>query len=160
MPLDIQSFADRYNIKITRNRALIMEVIFESDDHPTAEEIYDRACKIEPRIGIATIYRTLTLLEECGAVRKLTISGDKSRYEISHGAHEHYHLIDVKDGTIVEFELPEMEQIKTKIAEKFGYRIVECRFDLYGVQHKEDRADKSSASTQIIQSHIKINKKT
>tara|TARA_B100001057_G_C22100222_1_gene662923 strand:+ start:68 stop:499 length:432 start_codon:yes stop_codon:yes gene_type:complete len=128
-------------VKLTEQRKLIVKVISESkqeygeSDHPDVDELYNRVSKIDSRISIATVYRTVKLLEEAGILAKHDFKGGKARYEAMIEGH-HDHLIDVKTGEIIEFTDEEIEKLQIKIAEKYGYTLVDHKLELYGVKKK------------------------
>ncbi len=115
-------------IKLTPHRMLIVQIMCEANDHPDAEEIYDRASKRDPKISLATIYRSLFLFEQHGVIHKLAIGDGKARYEIKD--HIHHHLLDLQDSKIVEFENHELNDLLIKIAYNLGYRIIHCKVEL------------------------------
>ena len=126
-------------IKLTDQRKVIAKVMSESKetygeaDHPDVDELYNRVSKIDPRISIATVYRTVKLFEEAGILTKHDFKGGKARYELND---DHNHLIDIKTGEIIEFVDEEINQLQQKIAEKYGYKLVDHRLELYGVKKK------------------------
>ena len=126
-------------VKLTDQRKTIARVISESketygeSDHPDVDELYKRVSKIDPKISIATIYRTVKLFEEAGILTKHDFKGGKARYELND---DHNHLIDIKTGEIIEFVDEEINQLQKKIAEKYGYTLVDHRVELYGVKKK------------------------
>ena len=128
-------------VKLTDQRKIIAKVISESkseygeSDHPDVDELYNRVSKIDPKISIATIYRTVKLFEEAGILTKHDFKGGKARYEAMIESH-HDHLIDVKSGEIIEFVDEEIEKLQKKVAEKFGYTLVDHKLELYGVKKK------------------------
>ena len=128
-------------VKLTEQRKLIVKIISESkqeygeSDHPDVDELYNRVSKIDSRISIATVYRTVKLLEEAGILAKHDFKGGKARYEAMIEGH-HDHLIDVKTGEIIEFTDEEIEKLQIKIAEKYGYTLVDHKLELYGVKKK------------------------
>ena len=122
-------------VKLTDQRKIIAKVMSESDDHPDVDELYKRASKIDSRISIATVYRTVKLFEESGILAKHEFKGGKARYEKLNESH-HDHLIDVKTGEIIEFVDDEIEKLQKKVAEKYGYELVDHKLELYGVKKK------------------------
>merc|ERR1712078_457994 len=128
-------------VKLTDQRKIIARVISESkknygeSDHPDVDELYKRVSKIDPKISIATIYRTVKLFEEAGILTKHDFKGGKARYEAIVESH-HDHLIDIKTGEIIEFVDDEIELLQKKIAEKHGYELVDHKLELYGVKKK------------------------
>ena len=123
------------NVKLTDQRKIIAKVMSESDDHPNVDELYNRVSKIDSKISIATVYRTVKLFEESGILTKHAFRGDKARYEELSESH-HDHLIDIKTGEIIEFVDDEIEKLQKKVAEKYGYKLVDHKLELYGVKKK------------------------
>tara|TARA_B100000029_G_C17435985_1_gene909685 strand:- start:23 stop:433 length:411 start_codon:yes stop_codon:yes gene_type:complete len=122
-------------VKLTDQRKIIAKVMSESDDHPSVDELYIRVSKIDQKISIATVYRTVKLFEEAGIVAKHDFKGDKARYEELSESH-HDHLIDIKTGKIIEFVDDEIEKLQKKVADKYGYELVDHKLELYGVKKK------------------------
>ena len=126
-------------VKLTDQRRIIAKVISESkteygeSDHPDVDELYNRVSKIDPKISIATVYRTVKLFEEAGILTKHDFKGGKARYEAMIESH-HDHLIDIKSGEIIEFVDDEIENLQKKVAEKYGYTLVDHKLELYGVK--------------------------
>ena len=122
-------------VKLTDQRKVIAKVMSESDDHPDVDELYKRVSKIDSKISIATIYRTVKLFEEAGILAKHDFKGGKARYEeLSEGHHDH--LIDIKTGEIIEFVDDEIEKLQKKVADKHGYTLVDHKLELYGIKKK------------------------
>ena len=120
-------------VKLTDQRRVIAQVMSESSDHPDVDELYNRVSKIDPKISIATVYRTVKLFEETGILTKHEFKGGKARYEeLSEGHHDH--LIDVKTGEIIEFVDEEIEILQKKVADKYGYTLVDHKLELYGIK--------------------------
>ena len=128
-------------LKLTDQRRTIAKVILESkeaygeSDHPDVDELYNRVSKIDPKISIATVYRTVKLFEEAGILTKHDFKGGKARYEPIDESH-HDHLIDIKTGEIIEFVDDEIEKLQKRVAEKHGYTLVDHKLELYGVKKK------------------------
>ena len=122
-------------VKLTDQRKVIAKTMSESDDHPDVDELYKRASKIDSKISIATVYRTVKLFEEAGILAKHDFKGGKARYEELNEGH-HDHLIDIKSGEIIEFVDNEIEKLQKKVAEKYGYTLVDHKLELYGVKKK------------------------
>ena len=122
-------------VKLTDQRKIIAKVMSESTDHPDVDELYNRVSKIDLKISIATVYRTVKLFEESGILTKHEFKGGKARYEELNEGH-HDHLIDIKSGEIIEFVDEEIENIQKKVAEKYGYTLVDHKLELYGVKKK------------------------
>ena len=122
-------------VKLTDQRKIIAKVMSKSDDHPNVDELYNRVSKIDPKISIATVYRTVKLFEEAGILAKHDFKGGKARYEELSESH-HDHLIDIKTGEIIEFVDEEIEKLQKKVAEKYGYKLVDHKLELYGIKKK------------------------
>ena len=122
-------------VKLTDQRKIIAKVMTESEDHPDVDELYKRVSKIDLKISIATEYRTVKLFEESGILTKHEFKGGKARYEELNESH-HDHLIDVKTGEIIEFVDDEIEKLQQKVADKYGYELVDHKLELYGVKKK------------------------
>jgi len=119
-------------MKMTDQRRVIARVLSEASDHPDVEEVYRRSTEIDPRISIATVYRTVRLFEEADILERHDFGDGRARYEESVEDH-HDHLIDVQSGKVIEFTSPEIEVLQRKIAETYGFRLVGHRLELYGV---------------------------
>ena len=124
-------------VKLTEQRKIIAKVMSQSSDHPDVDELYNRVSKIDSKISIATVYRTVKLFEEAGIVAKHDFKGGKARYEELNESH-HDHLIDIKTGEIIEFVDDEIEKLQKKVAEKYGYVLVDHKLELYGVKKKSE----------------------
>ena len=128
-------------VKLTDQRRIIVKVLSESkktygeSDHPDVDELYNRVSKVDSKISIATVYRTVKILEEAGILVKHDFKAGKARYEQLRESH-HDHLIDVKTGEIIEFVDEEIEKLQKKVAEKYGYKLVDHKLELYGVKKK------------------------
>ena len=128
-------------VKLTEQRKIIAKVMGESkltygvSDHPDVDELYKRVSKIDSRISIATVYRTVKLFEEAGILTKHDFKGGKARYEAIVESH-HDHLIDIKTGEIIEFVDEEIEKLQKKVADKYGYNLVDHKLELYGTKKK------------------------
>ena len=122
-------------VKLTEQRKIIAKVMSESTDHPDVDELYKRVSQIDSKISIATVYRTVKLFEESGILAKHDFKGGKARYEELSESH-HDHLIDVKTGDIIEFVDKEIEELQKKVAEKYGYKLVDHKLELYGIKKK------------------------
>ena len=141
MSESIQQKCISKGVKLTEQRKVIAKVMGESkknygeSDHPDVDELYNRVIKVDPKISIATIYRTVKLFEESGIIAKHDFRGGKARYEELSESH-HDHLIDIKTGEIIEFVDEEIEKLQEKVAEKYGYKLVDHKLELYGVKKK------------------------
>ena len=141
MTNSIESKCLAKGVKLTDQRKPIAWVISESkknygeSDHPDVDELYKRVSSIDPKISIATVYRTVKLFEESGILMKHDFKDGKARYELND---DHNHLIDIKTGNIIEFTSDEIEKIQQKIAHKHGYKLVDSKLELYCVKDKSD----------------------
>ena len=128
-------------VKLTEQRKVIVKVLSESkktygeSDHPDVDELYTRVTKVDSKISIATVYRTVKILEEAGILVKHDFKAGKARYEQIRESH-HDHLIDVKTGEIIEFVDEEIEKLQKKVADKYGYNLVDHKLELYGIKKK------------------------
>ena len=119
-------------LRMTEQRRTIAAVLQDADDHPDVEELYNRASAVDPRISLATVYRTVKLFEEAGILEKHEFGDGRARYEDAEREH-HDHLIDMHSGEVIEFVDDEIEALQVKIAKKLGYRLMGHRLELYGV---------------------------
>ena len=132
---DIEDKCISKGVKLTGQRKIIARVMSEAEDHPDVDELYKRVTKIDSKISIATVYRTVKLFEEAGILAKHDFKGGKARYEEISESH-HDHLIDIKTGEIIEFVDDEIEKLQKKVAEKHGYDLVDHKLELYGIKKK------------------------
>jgi Fur family ferric uptake transcriptional regulator len=123
-------------LRMTDQRRIVARVIGAAEDHPDVEELYTRAAAIDPRISIATVYRTVKLFEEAGILDRLEFGDGRARYEDAERDH-HDHMIDMNSGRVIEFVDPEIEALQQRIADRLGYRLVGHRLELYGVPVKK-----------------------
>jgi Fur family ferric uptake transcriptional regulator len=139
-------------LKMTGQRRVIARVLSEASDHPDVEELYRRAAVLDARISIATVYRTVRLLEEKGILERRDFGGGRARYEPSEQGH-HYHLIDVDTGKVIEFQDPEYERLMQTIAERLGFDLVSLRLELFGRRRDpagaRDKASRQQASRRL-----------
>jgi len=137
MPETIIERCEARGLRLTGQRRTIAGVLEAADDHPDVEELYARASGIDPRISLATVYRTVKLFEEAGILEKLEFGDGRARYEDAERDH-HDHLIDLKSGEVIEFVDSEIEALQERIARKLGYRLKGHRLELYGVRLRDD----------------------
>ena len=136
MSSDIENKCIKKGVRLTDQRRLIAKIMSESDDHPDVDKLHQRINKIDTKISIATVYRTVKLFEEAGIISKHDFKGTKARYE--QASHEHHdHLIDINTGEITEFVNQDIERLQEKVAEKLGYKLVDHRLELYGSKIKK-----------------------
>ena len=131
-PSRIEQLCIEKGMKMTGQRRVIASVLSDADDHPDVEEVYRRATQADPRISIATVYRTVRLFEEANILERHDFGDGRSRYEEITDSH-HDHLIDIQTGRVIEFQNDEIEVLKAKIAAEHGFRLVGHRLELYGV---------------------------
>jgi Fur family ferric uptake transcriptional regulator len=124
-------------MRMTDQRRVIARVLSVASDHPDVEEIHRRSAAVDPKISIATVYRTMRLFEEAGVVERHDFQDGRSRYEEAQSDH-HDHLIDLKSGAVIEFVSEEIEKLQRRIAEEHGYKLIAHRLELYGVPLKRD----------------------
>lgn len=117
-------------LKMTEQRRIIARVVSDASDHPDVETVYRRATEIDPRISIATVYRSLKLFEDANILIRHDFGEGRARYEES--GHHHEHLIDIESGEVIEFHNDEIEAMKERIARDLGYELVDHRLELYG----------------------------
>ena len=136
MSSDIENKCIHKGIRLTDQRRLVAKAMSDSHDHPDVDELHKRVNKLDPKISIATVYRTVKLFEEAGVVAKHDFKGNKARYE--QAPHDHHdHLIDINTGEITEFVNEDIEKLQKKVAEKLGYKLVDHRLELYASKIKK-----------------------
>lgn len=118
-------------LRITRPRRIILQILAETDDHPDAAQIFQRAVREDAQISLATVYRTMKALEETGAIQRHAFGDGPARFEKAAEEH-HDHLIDVDTGDVIEFTSARIEALQDEIAERLGYEIVHHKLELYG----------------------------
>lgn len=124
-------------LKMTGQRRVILRVLGTADDHPSVEDVYDRAKALDSSISIATVYRTLSLLDEMELVVRHEFQEGYSRYEVN--SEHHHHLVDLETGQVIEFQNEELEKLKEKIAHDLGYELIDHRLELYGKKLKSEK---------------------
>ena len=133
---DIESKCLKKGVRLTEQRKLVAKVMSNSEDHPDVDELHKRVNKLDSKISIATVYRTVKLFEEAGIVAKHDFKGNKARYEQTTQEH-HDHIIDINTGEITEFVNEDIEKLQKQVAEKLGYKLVDHRLELYGSKIKK-----------------------
>ena len=133
---DIETKCGEKGVRLTEQRKLVAKVMSDADDHPDVDELHRRVTKLDSKISIATVYRTVKLFEEAGIVEKHDFRGGKARYEQATKEH-HDHLIDISSGEIIEFVNEDIEKLQKQVAEKLGYKLVDHRLELYGSKIKK-----------------------
>ena len=136
MSSDIENKCIKKGVRLTDQRKLVAKIMSESDDHPDVDELHKRVSKLDSKISIATVYRTVKLFEEAGIVAKHDFKGTKARYEQTTQEH-HDHLIDINTGEITEFVNEDIETLQKQVAAKLGYKLVDHRLELYGSKIKK-----------------------
>ena len=131
-------------LKMTGQRRVIARVLSDGGDHPDVEELYRRASALDQHISIATVYRTVRLLEEKGILERRDFGGGRARYEPTEHGH-HYHLIDVETGKVIEFEDAEHQRMMRAIAERLGFDLVSLRLELFGRRREAPAARERAA---------------
>jgi Fur family transcriptional regulator, ferric uptake regulator len=132
MPTRLEELCVQKGLKMTEQRRVISRVLSEATDHPDVEQVYRRAVEIDPRISIATVYRTVRLFEEANVIERLDFGDGRSRFEENREEH-HHHLIDLQSGEVIEFVNEEIERLKERIARDLGYELIGHRLELYGI---------------------------
>lgn len=132
MPDRLERICLEKGLRMTGQRKTIAQVLSEADDHPDVEEVYRRASEVDPKISIATVYRTVRLFEEVGILARHDFGDGRARYE-EVPEHHHDHLIDTTTGNVIEFQNDEIEALQEKIAAELGYTLVDHRLELYAV---------------------------
>lgn len=132
MPDRLERLCEQKGLRMTEQRRVVARVLSVAEDHPDAEELHRRAAEVDPRISLATVYRTVRLFEEAGIIERHDFRDGRSRYEETPTDH-HDHLIDVKTGEVLEFVNEEIERLQERVARELGYRLVDHRLELYGV---------------------------
>ena len=136
MRSDIENKCIKKGVRLTDQRKLVAKIMSESDDHPDVDELHKRISKLDSKISIATVYRTVKLFEEAGIIAKHDFKGNKARYEQTTQEH-HDHLIDINTGEITEFVNEDIEKLQKQVAAKLGYKLVDHRLELYGSKIKK-----------------------
>ena len=136
MTSEIEKKCIKNGVRLTDQRRLVAKVMSDSKDHPDVDELHKRVNKLDSKISIATVYRTVKLFEEAGIVAKHDFKGNKARYEQTKQEH-HDHLIDINTGEIIEFVNEDIEKLQKEVAAKLGYNLVDHRLELYGSKNKK-----------------------
>ena len=135
MPSHLEEQCAQKGMRMTEQRRVIARVLSAADDHPDAETLYARALALDPKMSLATVYRTVRLFEDAGVIARHDFGDGRARFEEIPDDH-HDHLIDVKTGEVIEFADAEIEKLQEKIAKKLGYRLIDHRLELYGTKVK------------------------
>lgn len=137
MKSTINERCEEKGLRMTEQRRIIARILDEAEDHPDVEDLYARAATVDPRISIATVYRTVKLFEEAGILERREFGDGRARWESAERDH-HDHLIDLSSGEVIEFVDAEIERLQERIAAKLGYRLKGHRLELYGVPLKRE----------------------
>lgn len=143
MPSRIELLCSERGLRMTEQRRVIARVLSDASDHPDVEQVYRRAVEVDPRISIATVYRTVRLFEESNILAKHDFGEGRARYEEAPESH-HDHLIDTKSGQVIEFRDEEIERLQEKVAERLGFKLIGHRLELFGVKLTANAAPKKS----------------
>ncbi len=132
---DLEQRCSEAGLKMTDQRRIILRVLGQAEDHPSVEAVYERAKALDSSISMATVYRTLNLLDELELVTKHDFNGNFSRYEVN--MDHHHHLVDLETGQVIEFQNEELEILKHRIAKELGFDLIDHRLELYGKRIKK-----------------------
>ena len=127
---DLQKALKKSGLKLTRQRKAVLNALAQSDDHPDAKELHRRTQMIDQSVSLATVYRTMTELENNGVIHRLSFQGEPARFEAADTPH-HDHIIDVDTGDVIEFQSEKIEKLQAEIARELGYEMVHHRLELY-----------------------------
>lgn len=135
----VEALCHKKGLRITGQRRVIAQALVEADDHPDAEELHDRVRGLDRTISIATVYRTLQLLEKLNIVAKRDFGDGRARFELSMNQRDHHHhMIDIETGEVIEFYNQELEDLKVRIADELGYDLVDHHLELFGTRLKAE----------------------
>ena len=129
----LEEYISENNLKITKQRRIVLKVFLESKDHLSVEELYNKVLKTEPNIGLATVYRTLALLTKSGLALEMDFGDGQKRYESSYRSIHHDHMVCTKCGKILEFNHPLIEKYQDEVAEQNNFKITSHKLDLFGL---------------------------
>jgi Fur family ferric uptake transcriptional regulator len=137
-PVNIEELCAAKGMRMTEQRRVIARVLGESADHPDVEELYRRCAKVDDRISISTVYRTVKLFEDAGIIERHDFRDGRARYEQIPDAH-HDHLINLRTGEVVEFQSEEIERLQSEVARRLGFKLVDHRLELYAIPLGDDK---------------------
>ena len=137
-PTNIEALCVAKGMRMTEQRRIIARVLADSADHPDVEELYRRCIKVDDRISISTVYRTVKLFEDAGIIERHDFREGRARYETIPDTH-HDHLINLRTGEVIEFRSEEIERLQAEIARRLGYKLVDHRLELYAVPVPKDK---------------------
>ena len=135
---DIEAECAAKGMRMTEQRRTIARVLAGSEDHPDVEELYRRCAKVDDRISISTVYRTMRLFEDAGIIERHDFREGRARYETSTEVH-HDHLINLRTGEVMEFRSEEIEKLQAEVARKLGYKLVDHRLELYAIPLNDEK---------------------
>jgi Fur family ferric uptake transcriptional regulator len=135
---DIEQRCAAKGMRMTEQRRTIARVLAEAADHPDVEELYRRCSKVDDRISISTVYRTVRLFEDAGIIERHDFREGRARYETLSESH-HDHLINLRTGEVIEFQSEEIERLQAEVARKLGYRLIDHRLELYAVPLNDEK---------------------
>jgi Fur family ferric uptake transcriptional regulator len=136
---NIEALCAAKGMRMTEQRRTIARVLAASDDHPDVEELYRRCVKVDEHISISTVYRTVRLFEDAGIIERHDFREGRARYETAPEAH-HDHMINLRNGDVIEFQSEDIERLQAEVARKLGYKLVDHRLELYAVPLKDDKS--------------------
>jgi len=136
---NIEALCAAKGMRMTEQRRTVARVLAASDDHPDVEELYRRCVKVDEHISISTVYRTVRLFEDAGIIERHDFREGRARYETAPEAH-HDHLINLRNGDVIEFQSEDIERLQAEVARKLGYKLVDHRLELYAVPLKDDKS--------------------
>ena len=140
-PANIEELCTAKGMRMTEQRRIIARVLSGSADHPDVEELYRRCIKVDDRISISTVYRTVKLFEDAGIIERHDFGNGRARYEQIPDSH-HDHLINLRTGEVIEFQSEEIEKLQAEVARRLGYRLVDHRLELYAVPLGDEKSDR------------------
>ena len=135
---NIEALCAAKGMRMTEQRRVIARVLAQSEDHPDVEELYRRCAKVDDRISISTVYRTVRLFEDAGIIERHDFREGRARYETSRETH-HDHLINLRNGEVIEFQSDEIEKLQAEVARRLGYKLVDHRLELYAVPLTDEK---------------------
>ncbi|HEX7390229.1 MAG TPA: Fur family transcriptional regulator [Acidiphilium sp.] len=150
METRIERLCMENGLKMTGPRRVIARVLSEATGHPDVEELHHLAHRLDPRISLATVYRTVRLFEQHGILERRNLGSRRARYEMS-GEHDHFHLIDQESGRVIEFDEPETELLMRRVAARHGFELVSLKIELFG--RKAGSSPASAEATPVEKTH-------
>lgn len=138
---DIEALCAAKGMRMTEQRRTIARVLAQAEDHPDVEELYRRCSEVDDRISISTVYRTVKLFEDAGIIERHDFREGRARYEQTTESH-HDHLINLRNGEVIEFQSDEIERLQAEVARRLGYRLVDHRLELYAVPLDKEKSSR------------------